>query len=73
MRRLENYVKKYGPVAGPMLFRTLQSQAAHASVSARLRKKIGMLEGRIQAPARVSSESYPLFEGVAEEEGQLVA
>jgi len=31
------YVKKYGPVAGPKLFHALQSQAAHAGVSARAR------------------------------------
>ena len=74
MRRLENYVRKYGPVAGPMLFRTLQSQAAHAGVSARLRKKIDALEGRVQAPPPPTSrESYPLFEGVPREESQLVA
>ena len=36
MRRLENYVRKYGPEFGPVYFHTLQSQAAHASVSARL-------------------------------------
>lgn len=30
MRRLESYVRKYGPVAGPVIYRTLQSQAAHA-------------------------------------------
>jgi hypothetical protein len=63
MRRLENYVRKYGPVAGPKLFHALQSQAAHAGVSARLRRKIDVLEGRIPAPVKV--ESYPLFEAAA--------
>lgn len=43
MRKLHNYVSKYGPVAGPTLYRALQSQAAHAGVSARLRRKIESL------------------------------
>lgn len=60
MRRLENYVRKYGAVAGPKLFHALQSQAAHAGVSARLRRKLDSLEGRVRAPAK--AESYPLFE-----------
>ena len=55
MRRLENYVKKYGPEFGPKLFHALQSQAA--SVSARLRKKIDALSEK--APA--SREFLPLF------------
>lgn len=80
MRRLENYVRKYGPEAGPKLFHALQSQAAHAGVSARLRKKIDVLEGRVPAPAPVKVDSYPLFEAaarqvaeVAPDEAQLVA
>ena len=32
MRRLENYVRKYGPEFGPVLYHALQSQAAHAGV-----------------------------------------
>lgn len=62
MRRLENYVRKYGPEAGPKLFHALQSQAAHAGVSARLRKKIDVLEGRTAAPMKAQKESYPLFD-----------
>lgn len=38
MRRLENYVRKYGPEFGPIYFHTLQSQAAHAQVASRLRR-----------------------------------
>lgn len=64
MRRLEIYIKKYGPVAGPKLFHALQSQAAHAGVSARLRKKIDVLEGRTLASVRVKLKSHPLFEAV---------
>lgn len=65
MRRLEIYVRKYGPVAGPKLFHALQSQAAHAGVSARLRKKIDVLEGRAPAAAKEKMESYPLFPELA--------
>jgi hypothetical protein len=66
VRKLEFFVKKYGPEAGPKLYHTLQSQAAHAGVSARLRKKIDLLTGRIPAPAsaispRVRPEVLPLF------------
>jgi hypothetical protein len=43
MRRLQSYVAKYGPVAGPRLYHALQSQAAHAGVNARLRRKIEAL------------------------------
>lgn len=52
MRRLENYVRKYDPEAGPKLFHALQSQAAHAGVSARLLRKFVVLEGRKPAPVR---------------------
>lgn len=30
MRKIESYVRKYGPLAGPIIYRLLQSQAAHA-------------------------------------------
>jgi len=40
MRKLESYVRKYGPVIGPKIFRTLQREAAHASVHARRMKKL---------------------------------
>lgn len=65
MRRLENYIRKYGPEAGPKLFHALQSQAAHAGVSARLRKEIDVLEGRDAAPVRARAEFYPLFDAPA--------
>ena len=61
MRRLENYVKKYGPEFGPKLFHALQSQAAHASVSARLRKKIGVLTGKRPAAPKPENTTLPLF------------
>jgi hypothetical protein len=63
MRRLENYVRKYGPEFGPRLYHALQSQAAHAGVSARLRRKIDALSGKTPvAPAKsAAGETLPLF------------
>jgi hypothetical protein len=63
MRKLERYIARYGPEAGPKLFHILQSQAGHASVSARLRRKIASLS---QSPATVAvqqsePEALPLF------------
>lgn len=61
VRRLENFVKKYGPEAGPVVYHVLQSQAAHAGVSARLRRKLDVLEGRAPAPVkRVATDAEPL-------------
>ena len=71
MRRLENYVRKYGPEFGPIFYHALQSQAAHAGVSARLRRKIDVLSGKVPPPPRKSpvGETLPLFPepGPAEE------
>jgi hypothetical protein len=66
MRRLENYVRKYGPDFGPVLYHTLQSQAAHAGVSARLRRKLDVLSGKSAAAPRKPSarEDLPLFREV---------
>ena len=61
MRKLEIYVRKYGPVAGPKLFHALQSQAAHAGVSARLRRKIGVLTGVGAPSAKPEPRDLPLF------------
>jgi hypothetical protein len=68
MRRLDVFVRKYGPEVGPRLYHLLQSQAAHAGVSARLRRKIDVLTGRAPAPAPASEaagrgtvEALPLF------------
>lgn len=76
MRRLENYVRKYGPEFGPILYHALQSQAAHAGVSARLRRKLDVLEGKASAPLKPSSrETLPLFPeaGPRPEEAEPVA
>jgi hypothetical protein len=61
---LQNYVRKYGPEFGPKLYHALQSQAAHAGVSARLRRKIDVLTGKAPAPTpreRQSEPTLPLF------------
>jgi hypothetical protein len=63
MRRLENYVRKYGPEFGPILYHALQSQAAHAGVSARLRRKIDLLTGKTPAAPKAPpvDGTLPLF------------
>jgi len=63
MRRLENYVRKYGAEFGPLLYHALQSQAAHAGVSVRLRRKIDVLTGRAHKVPRKArrQECLPLF------------
>jgi hypothetical protein len=70
MRKLSSYVARYGPEAGPKLYHVLQSQAAHAGVSARLRRKIEALTGqprRVRSTRRHSETPLPLFpEPVAE-------
>ena len=54
MRKLESYVKKYGPVAGPKLYHALQSQAAHAGVSARRKRTIEALRKQPLFPERTA-------------------
>jgi hypothetical protein len=40
MRRLESYIRKYGPELGEKMYRNLQREAALASVHARLMKRL---------------------------------
>lgn len=62
MRKLQIYVDKYGPDAGRKLYHALQSQAAHAGVSARLRRKLQALtHGEPWPPIRHREETLPLF------------
>lgn len=62
VRKREIYLEKYGPVVGTKLYRALQSQAGHASVSARLRRKLDALEhGQPWPPRRPRAETLPLF------------
>jgi hypothetical protein len=61
LRKLDNYVRKYGPEFDPKLYHALQSQAAHAGVSARLRRKIESLTG-MATPVETDREgTLPLF------------
>ena len=65
MRRLENYVRKYGHEFGPIYYHMLQSQAAHAQVASRLRRKLDILSGKVPAPKTVAPpEPMPLFDGM---------
>ena len=66
MRRLENYIRKYGTEFGPVLYHALQSQAAHAGVSARLRRKIDVLTGKAPALHKTTEATLPLFPEAAE-------
>ena len=63
VRKLESYIKKYGPNAGPKLYHALQSQAAHAGVSARLRRKIATITGETATRSVKSAfaDKLPLF------------
>ena len=72
--RLETFVSKYGPEAGPALDRVLQSQAAHAGVSRRLRRRLDVLEGRAPAEVKARSRPLPLFPNIdAEAEAEPAA
>jgi hypothetical protein len=73
MRRLASYIAKYGPEAGPKLYHALQSQAAHAGVSARRKRKIAdLLERRsrllplFDSPPARETEAKPSLEPVLE-------
>jgi len=57
VRKLQIYVDKYGPLAGPKLYHALQSQAAHAGVSARLRRKIESIRARQVRPMPLFGET----------------
>jgi hypothetical protein len=73
MRCLENYVRKYGSEFGPRLFHALQSQAAHARASARLRRKIDVLTGKAPAPRKPEAATLPLFPEAAPENAEHMA
>ncbi len=54
MRKLQSYVNRYGPEVGPRLYQVLQSQAGHAGVGARLRRKLDTVRER-------AAQTLPLF------------
>jgi hypothetical protein len=71
IRKRQLYIEKYGPEAGSRLYRAHQSQAAHAGVSARLRRKLEALRrGEPWPPtrARTAIESTPMLPMFAEPE-----
>jgi hypothetical protein len=62
VRKRHLYIDKYGPVAGSKLYHALQSQAAHAGVSARLRRKLeAVTTGKPWPPDRKKEVTLPLF------------
>jgi hypothetical protein len=63
VRKLQLYIDKYGPEAGRKLYHALQSQAAHAGVSARLRRKLQGLPAYRPRPVEATTEptTLPLF------------
>jgi hypothetical protein len=62
VRKRHIYIDKYGPEAGGKLYHALQSQAAHAGVSARLRRKLeAITSGKPWPPARKKGQPMPLF------------
>ncbi|WZO99929.1 hypothetical protein EP7_001547 [Isosphaeraceae bacterium EP7] len=69
MSRLDRYIERYGPIAGPKLYHAIQSRSAYMGVSSRRRKAISELTGR---PIRVRRKAepasvQPLLGGMAEE------
>jgi hypothetical protein len=67
--KLQGYVEKYGPVAGPKLYHALQSRAAYIGANSRRRRTIAGLTGtpvRTRRPARpTESAPIPLLPEVA--------
>ena len=72
MRKREIYLERYGPVAGSKLYHALQSQAAHAGVSARLRRKLDAIQrGEPWPPKKTKVEDVlPLFPADDRPEGE---
>jgi hypothetical protein len=71
--KLQNYIEKYGPVAGPKLYHALQSRAAYIGANSRRRRTIAGLTGtptRIERARRPSgSEPAPLLIGAESSHG----
>ena len=61
MRRLASYVACYGPEVGPRLYHVLQSQAGHASVGARLRRKLETIRARAERTLPLFPEPEPVL------------
>ena len=68
--KLDGYVARHGPVAGPKLYHALQSRAAYIGANARRRKALAGLTGRAVEPKRAASpqvNSTPMLAGVESE------
>jgi len=63
VRRLSSYVARYGPEVGPRFYDVLQSQAAHAGVGARLRRKLEALRERQALPLPLFPEAGAISGG----------
>ena len=61
MHKLDSYVARYGPDAGPKLYRTVQSRAAYIGASARRARIIEELTGKATRVRRTAETATPLF------------
>lgn len=68
--KLDGFIARYGPIAGPKLYHALQSRAAYIGSNARRRRTIARLTG-LPNPSRspdragkVNAESTPLLAGI---------
>ena len=68
MRKLQIYVAKYGADVGAQLYRALQSQAGHASVGARLRRRLDAIRARAERTLPLFPEAEP---ATAADKGRL--
>lgn len=69
--KLQSYVEKYGPAAGPKLYHALQSRAAYIGANSRRRKAIAGLAGDpIRARRPAGARPTPLLPGVEDEAGR---
>lgn len=68
MHKLESYVTKYGPAAGPKLYHAMQSRAAHIGASARRARIIEELTGKATRVRRPAETATPLFPAEVEVE-----
>ena len=64
MSKLQAYIDRYGPEAGPKLHRALKSRAAYKGVSTRRRRQIEVLTGkpyRVRRAGAATATSAPLL------------
>ena len=61
LHKLQSYVTKYGPEAGPKLYHAVQSRAAYIGASARRARIIEELTGKATRVRRRAETATPLF------------